>query len=65
MDKEAYQFVESFVDFYGASSWIEGHLRDIEESDMHVYNCSVNYINGMFRAGITFGKRQGELFNEI
>lgn len=55
-------FVETFFNWYEASTWVEGHLRDVDMEVWHIEQCSVNLMpNGTFRAGIVFSQRQKEL----
>jgi len=54
--------VETFLNFLDASMWIEKHLEEHDPREWFLEQCSINLINGSYRAGVVFSQRQGDLF---
>jgi len=50
-EEKVFQYIESFGDFVDASMFIERHLEEAALDEMYLYNCSINFINGQYRAG--------------
>lgn len=57
---ESYTYIETFLDFTEADDWLNIKLAEIP-ADYTMYNCGLNYINGKWRVGISFGKSQLEM----
>lgn len=62
--RTAHSYIESFLSFEDAVTFMEGHLRDYKDKgDFHVLNASVTFVNSVWRAGVTFEKKQMEMFD--
>jgi hypothetical protein len=53
-------FIETFFDFHDACTWVDHHLDDHDKNEWHLEQCSINLINGGYRAGVVFSKLQPE-----
>ena len=56
-------YVEVFFNFLDASNWVQHHLEEYNKDEWHLEQCSINYINGAYRSGLVFSKRQKTLFD--
>lgn len=60
--RECRTYIEIFFNFLDASHWIEKHLEEHNKDEWYLEQCSINLINGAYRAGVVFSKTQGDLF---
>lgn len=49
--------LETFMNFQDASSWIEHHLDEHPPEDWELVECRINLLGGLYRAGVSFRKR--------
>lgn len=53
-------YIETFFNFHDACTWIDHHLDEHDKSEWYLEQCSINLINGSYRAGVVFSKLQTE-----
>ena len=61
---ETRTYIETFLNYHDAASWMEGHMRDFEaelSGDWKIRTAQLAFINESWRVGIIFEKAQGEL----
>lgn len=64
-DKYNVTMIETFFNFQDAAMWIERHLEEFDPLDWSLEQCSINLqTSGAFRAGVSFVKRQKEMWPE-
>lgn len=61
MNKETLIFQDRFLSWDEAVIFIDTHLSDYR--DWYVQECRVVKLDGIWNAGITFIRQQGELFD--
>jgi hypothetical protein len=59
--RKAVTHVETFFNFLDAAHWVEKHLEEYDVKEWYLEQCSINLINGSYRAGVVFSARQGTL----
>lgn len=54
-------FIETFFNWYDASTWLSHHIDEVDLDDWVIEQASINYINNAWRAGFSVSKRQTEM----
>jgi hypothetical protein len=47
-------YMEVFFSWWDAVRYIEGYLEDYPKNDWEIVECRIVYLNGAWRAGISF-----------
>lgn len=54
-------FIETFFNWYDASTWLAAHIEELDTDKWVIEQASINYIDGIWRAGFVISKRQMEM----
>jgi hypothetical protein len=58
-------YLETFMNFQDASSWVERHLDEHPPGDWELVECRINLLGGLYRAGVSFRKRSPSYLGPI